>query len=155
VLAFFAFLHKRKSEPSTPRKIAYGMIITTVSFGIMLIASLSVVAPKLLATSGEQDVSPYLLIGVYFMLTIAELFLSPMGLSFVSKVAPDRFKGLMQGGWLGATALGNALLWVGSSLWGWVDELWYLWLFFAVCCTISAIIIFSKMKFLEKVTNSD
>lgn len=152
VLAFFAFLRKRNAEPSTPRKIGIGMIITTFAFCILLIGSLGLVAPKLLATSPEQGVTPYLLIGTYFTLTIAELFLSPMGLSFVSKVAPDRLKGLMQGCWLGATALGNGLLFVGSKLWPQVGELWYLWGFFAICCIISAVIIFSKMKFLERVT---
>ncbi|MDR0926688.1 MAG: peptide MFS transporter [Ignavibacteria bacterium] len=152
VLAFFAYLNKRNAEPSTPRKIGIGMIITAVAFGVMLVGSISLVAPKGLLTASEQGVSPYLLIGTYFLLTIAELFLSPMGLSFVSKVAPDRLKGLMQGGWLGATAVGNKLLFIGSSLWSWIDELWYLWAFFAICCLISAIIIFSKMKFLEEVT---
>jgi POT family proton-dependent oligopeptide transporter len=152
VLAFFAILRNKNVEPSTPRKIGLGMIITTFAFGVLLLGSLGLVAPKLLATSPEQEVTPYLLIGTYFTLTIAELFLSPMGLSFVSKVAPERLKGLMQGCWLGATALGNGLLFIGSKLWPEVGELWYLWGFFAVCCIISALIIFSKMKFLERVT---
>ena len=71
-------------------------------------------------------VVPYWLISSYLILTIAELFLSPMGLSFVSKVAPPRFQGLMQGGWLLATAVGNKLLFVGSYFWGKLD-LWQLW----------------------------
>lgn len=151
VLTFFAILRKRDAEPSTPRKIGIGMLITAFAFGIILVGSLGLVAPHLLHESPEQGVSPYLLIGTYFTLTIAELFLSPMGISFVSKVAPDRLKGTMQGCWLGATALGNGLLFVGAILWAKI-ELWQLWLFFGICCIISASIIFSKMKFLERVT---
>jgi POT family proton-dependent oligopeptide transporter len=99
----------------------------------------------------ESRVVPYWLISSYLTLTIAELFLSPMGLSFVSKVAPPRFQGLMQGGWLLATALGNKLLFVGSYFWGRLD-LWQLWLIFIVCCLLSAAFIFSIMKRLENAT---
>ncbi len=98
-------------------------------------------------------VSPYWLISSYLILTIAELFLSPMGLSFVSKVAPSRFQGLMQGGWLLATAVGNKLLVVGTILWDKV-ALSTLWLVFIVCCLVSAAFIFSILKRLEKVGNS-
>ncbi|MFN2379602.1 MAG: MFS transporter, partial [Bacteroidales bacterium] len=97
----------------------------------------------------SSRVMPYWLISSYLILTIAELFLSPMGLSFVSKVAPVRFQGVMQGGWLLATAVGNKLLFVGSTLWGSLD-LWALWLIFIVCCLASAAFIFSIMKFLER-----
>jgi POT family proton-dependent oligopeptide transporter len=95
---------------------------------------------------------PYWLISSYLILTIAELFLSPIGLSFVSKVAPGRFQGLMQGGWLLATAVGNKLLFVGSTFWGKID-LWQLWLIFIVCCLLSAAFIFSIMKRLERITS--
>jgi len=74
-----------------------------------------------------------------------------MGLSFVSKVAPSRFQGLMQGGWLLATAVGNKLLFTGSFFWGKL-ELWQLWLIFIVCCLVSAAFIFSIMKKLEAAT---
>ena len=95
---------------------------------------------------------PYWLINSYLILTIAELFLSPMGLSFVSKVAPTRFQGVMQGGWLLATAVGNKLLFVGSFFWGKLD-LWQLWAIFVVCCVLSAVFVFSIMKRLERVTS--
>jgi POT family proton-dependent oligopeptide transporter len=101
------------------------------------------------ASASDLDrVTPYWLISTYLILTIAELFLSPMGLSFVSKVAPSRFQGLMQGGWLLATAVGNKLLFVGTILWDRV-ELWQLWIVFIVCCTLSATFIFSILKKLE------
>jgi POT family proton-dependent oligopeptide transporter len=153
VMGFFAWLNKKNIEPSVPKKIGFGMVIASIGFFILLISSLHLSSPNLLAGSPVPDaerVSPYWLIGIYLVLTVAELFLSPMGLSFVSKVAPSRFQGLMQGGWLLATAVGNKLLFVGTLLWDKV-ELWQLWLVFIVCCLASAGFIFSILKRLEKV----
>ncbi len=119
---------------------------------VVLVSSLNLSSPHILAGAPVPDaerVSPYWLMNSYLILTIAELFLSPMGLSFVSKVAPSRFQGLMQGGWLLATAVGNKLLFVGGLLWNSV-ELWQLWLVFIVCCLTSAVFIFSILKKLEK-----
>jgi len=152
VMGIFAWMNKKGIEPSTPKKIGIGMIIASIGFIIVLISSLNLSSPQLLAGSPVSDaerVSPYWLISSYLILTIAELFLSPMGLSFVSKVAPSRFQGLMQGGWLLATAVGNKLLFVGTLLWDRV-ELWQLWLVFIVCCLTSAAFIFSILKRLEK-----
>jgi proton-dependent oligopeptide transporter, POT family len=156
VMGFFAWLNKKNIEPSVPKKIGFGMIIAAIGFSIVLISSLHLSSPHLLAGSPVPDaerVSPYWLISIYLILTVAELFLSPMGLSFVSKVAPSRFQGLMQGGWLLATAVGNKLLFVGTLLWDKV-ELWQLWLVFIVCCLSSATFIFSILKRLEKEGNS-
>jgi len=156
VMGIFAWLAKRDIEPSTPKKIGIGMIIAAVGFVIVLIASVGLPSPSSLAGApvNELDrVSPYWLISSYLVLTIAELFLSPMGLSFVSKVAPSRFQGLMQGGWLLATAVGNKLLVVGTILWDRV-ALSTLWLVFIVCCFTSAAFIFSIIKRLEKAAKS-
>ncbi len=154
VMGVFAWLRKRNQEPSTPRKIGIGMIIASFGFVIMLIGSLKLLSPGTVAAQGLTEwgrVSPYWLISSYLTLTIAELFLSPMGLSFVSKVSPERFQGLMQGGWLLATAVGNKLLFVGGYLWDRVD-LWLIWGIFVACCLLSAAFIFSIMKKLEKAT---
>lgn len=154
VMGIFTWLADRGKEPSTPKKIGIGMIIAAVGFTIMLVSSLNVVSPFELNGSAVPDssrVSPYWLINSYLILTIAELFLSPMGLSFVSKVSPVRFQGLMQGGWLLATAVGNKLLGIGSFFWDKID-LWQLWAIFVVCCLVSAAFIFSIMKRLEKLT---
>jgi len=154
VMGIFSWLQSRKKEPSTPRKIGYGMVIAAIGFVIVLIASLDLVSPYLLGgavPSEEMRVTPYWLMSSYLVLTIAELFLSPMGLSFVSKVAPSRFQGLMQGGWLLATAVGNKLLFVGSLMWGRID-LYMLWGLFIICCLLSALFIFSIMKKLEAAT---
>lgn len=157
VMGVFSFLNSRGIEPSTPRKIGIGMIIAALGFVVILIPSLNLSAPKALngiALPEEMRVSPYWLMSSYLVLTVAELFLSPMGLSFVSKVAPPRFQGLMQGGWLLATAVGNKLLFVGSLLWNRID-LYLLWGVFIICCIVSALFIFSMMKRLEKATKTE
>jgi proton-dependent oligopeptide transporter, POT family len=154
VMGIFSLLNKKGKEPSSPRKIGIGMFIAAIGFIIILIASLHLAAPKDLAGSTLDEslrVSPYWLMSSYLILTIAELFLSPIGLSFVSKVAPERFQGLMQGGWLLATAIGNKFLFVGSLMWGKI-ELYNLWGIFIICCILAAIFIFAIMKRLESVT---
>lgn len=156
IVALFAYLNKKKKEPSAPRKIGYGMIITALGFSILIFASIGLPSPKMLSgqvAPSQFQVSPYWLIGTYFMLTIAELFLSPMGISFVSKVAPPKYKGLMQGGWFAATALGNYLVSIIGSLWSKLP-LWSLWLVLVICCLLSATFMFSVMKRLERVTKN-
>lgn len=156
VMGAFAWMNRKGIEPSTPKKIGLGMIIAALGFIIILVASVSAPSPASLAGAPAADadrVSPYWLMSSYLVLTVAELFLSPMGLSFVSKVAPSRFQGLMQGGWLLATAVGNKLLFIGTILWDKVN-LTTLWLVFIVCCLLSATFIFSILKRLEKVGNN-
>ncbi len=163
VMGVFAYLRNRDSEPSTPKKIGFGMFIAALGFLVVLFASIDLISPRELQFTDElgkikynpvpdsSRVVPYWLISSYLILTIAELFLSPMGLSFVSKVAPARFQGLMQGGWLLATAVGNKLLVVGSI--GWTKlALWQLWAIFIICCILSGAFIFSILKRLEKAT---
>jgi len=152
-VAFFSMLSSKDKEPSAPRKIGIGMFIAAFAFIMMAIGSLGLPNPDAIAsTGGVSDVlvSPNMLIGTYFMLTIAELFLSPMGLSFVSRVAPPKYKGLMQGGWLAATAIGNKCVAIIGYLWG--IELWIMWGVLVVLCIISGTFIFSIMKKLEAVS---
>jgi POT family proton-dependent oligopeptide transporter len=156
VMGAFAWLNKKGIEPSTPKKIGIGMVIAALGFVIILIASIGAPSPASLQGTPVVDaerVSPYWLISSYLVLTVAELFLSPMGLSFVSKVAPSRFQGLMQGGWLLATAVGNKLLFIGTLLWDKVN-LSTLWLVFIICCILSATFIFSILRRLEKASVS-
>jgi POT family proton-dependent oligopeptide transporter len=152
VIGIFGRLNKKGKEPSSPRKIGYGMILAGVAFMILVVGSLGLPSPKsiggLVAPEGSL-VSVYWLVSTYFLLTIAELFLSPIGISFVSKVAPPKYKGLMQGGWLAATAVGNYLLAVIGWLWLRIP-LWTLWLVLVTCCFLSAAFIFSIMKRLER-----
>lgn len=154
VIALFSWLNKRGIEPSSPKKIGIGMILAACGFIIMAVGSFWLPSQAELGNVGMAEagrVTPNLLISTYLILTFAELFLSPMGISFVSKVAPPRFQGLMQGCWLGTTAVGNLLLFIGSTLYMKV-EVWQLWLFFVVCCLISAAFIFSITKKLQAIT---
>lgn len=96
-------------------------------------------------------VSPNWLILTYLVLTFAELLLSPMGISFVSKVAPPKYKGMMMGGWFVATAIGNFLTVIPALLWCKVP-LVVVWGVLAALCLLSFIFIFSQMKRLEKVS---
>ena len=114
VIAVFGWLRAKGIEPSTPKKIAIGMLIAAIGFAVMALGSFGLPDSASVTAMGSlpdaMKVTPFLLIGTYFILTVAELFISPLGISFVSKVAPPQYQGLMQGGWLGATALGNQLL---------------------------------------------
>jgi len=103
VVAMFNLLNKRGKEPSTPGKMGIGMFITAVAISVLVIGS------HLGGNSDSNNMSPNWLISMYFVITIGELFISPMGLSFVSKVAPARIRGMMMGFWFGATAVGNYL----------------------------------------------
>lgn len=154
IVGMFTYLRKKGKEPSAPRKIGTGMLITAIGFTLLIIASLGLQSPAALK-SGVSDslISPYWLVNCYLVLTVAELFLSPMGISFVSKVAPPKYKGLMQGGWLGATAIGNLAAGLIGSLWMKLE----LWQFFAILvgmCLMSAILIFSVMKKLERASEA-
>jgi len=151
ILGLFAWLNKRNMEPSAPRKIGIGMIITSIAFLILLVGSIGL-DPFSSLTENSPRVGVSWLIGTYFTMTVAELFLSPMGISFVSKVSPPKYQGLMQGGWLGATALGNQMLWVGSYLYERI-AIWKVWAVFVVLTLIAAGFIFSMMKKLDRVSN--
>lgn len=150
VVGLFAWLHSRGKEPSTPKKIGYGMLLTTVAFIVLLIGSLGL-TPYAELTPESPRVGVQWLISTYFILTVAELFLSPMGISFVSKVSPPKYQGIMQGAWLGATAVGNLFLGIGSYLYERI-QIWQVWAVFVVLTLIAAGFIFSIMKKLEKVS---
>ncbi|MBD9168190.1 MAG: MFS transporter [Parabacteroides johnsonii] len=152
-LVIFGSLAKKGKEPSAPRKIGLGMLIAAIGFTILAIGSMGLPTPDEVAANGiesSQLVSPNWLISTYLVLTFAELLLSPMGISFVSKVAPPKYKGLMMGGWFVATALGNKLVGVIGNIWGNM-QLWMVWGVLIVCCLVAALFMFSIMKKLEKV----
>ncbi|HRO84037.1 MAG TPA: peptide MFS transporter [Niabella sp.] len=154
VIGLFGWLKARGSEPSTPRKIAIGMGIAAIAFLIMTIGSMGLPSASEVKAMGgladAQRVTPLLLIGMYLVLTIAELFISPLGLSFVSKVAPPQYQGIMQGAWLGATALGNQLLFIGAIFYE-NFSIWGTWALFVAACLISMFTMLFMVKWLEKV----
>lgn len=154
VMGVFGWLRARNMEPSTPKKIAIGMGIAALGFVVMSVGSYMANLPLhkevLAAGSSAVKVSPFLLIGTYFVLTTAELFISPLGISFVSKVAPPKYQGIMQGGWLAATAIGNQLLFIGAILYENIP-IWMTWSVFVVACLISMFTMVFMLKWLEKV----
>ncbi len=152
VVGIFGWLNRKGKEPSAPRKIGIGMLITAAAYTVLVVASLRLPSPRalggLVAPAGSQ-VSVYWLISTYFLVTIAELFLSPIGISFVSKVAPPKYKGLMQGGWFAATAIGSNLVGVVALFWMRVP-LWSVWAILVGACLLSAVFMFAVMKRLER-----
>ena len=154
-MAIFGSLAKKGKEPSAPRKIAYGMLVAALAYVVMAIGCLGLNSPEVQKAALEAGNPTYananLLIGTYLILTFGELLLSPMGISFVSKVAPPKYKGMMMGGWFVATALGNFLVSVGGFLWGGLP-LWVVWLVFVALCVLSALFMFVNMKKLEEAT---
>jgi POT family proton-dependent oligopeptide transporter len=154
VMAIFGWLRARGLEPSTPKKIAMGMLIAALAYLVMAVGSLGVpLHSEVKAMGGLADaakVTPWLLIGTYFILTVAELFISPLGISFVSKVAPPQYQGVMQGGWLGATAIGNQLLFLGAIFYESVP-IWLTWTVFVVACVLSMLTMLLMLRWLERV----
>ena len=153
VIAIFSALARRGKEISTPKKIAIGMGLAGIAYLFLMIYSLWMGYPSATEFRAEGGVmsGPWVLIVLYFFLTVAELFISPLGLSFVSKVAPKHMQGLCQGLWLGATAVGNVLLWIGPLIYN-AAPIWVAWTVFLAVCIISMGIMFCMVKWLERVT---
>jgi POT family proton-dependent oligopeptide transporter len=152
VVALFGWLNRKGKEPSAPRKIGIGMLVTAAAYTILVVGSFGLASPRSLGglvAPADSQVSVYWLISTYLGLTIAELFLSPIGISFVSRVSPPKHKGLMQGGWFAATAVGNSL--VGVIAWFWMRvPLWAVWAILVGACLLSAAFMFAVMKRLER-----
>jgi POT family proton-dependent oligopeptide transporter len=158
VMMLFGSLSKRGREISTPKKIAIGMGLAGVAYLFMTIYSMVQGYPSgtefrdmSVAAKEGMMAGPFVLILYYFFMTVAELFISPLGLSFVSKVAPKHLQGLCQGLWLGATAVGNLLLWIGPLIYN-KCPIWMAWAVFFAVCVISMGAMFAMLKWLERVT---
>ena len=155
IMLIFGALSRRGREISTPRKIAYGMAIAGIAYLFLTIYTYLMEYPSAneftaLAESAKVKAGWCVLIVTYFFLTVAELFISPLGLSFVSKVAPKHMLGLCQGLWLGATAVGNLLLWIGPLMYNsW--PIWQCWTVFFVVCIISMGVMLGMVKWLERI----
>ena len=158
-MAIFAALANRKTEkhpnglePSAPKKIGLGMFVAALGYLIMIFGSVGQPSPaELGGTVSPDPVVPMYLISTYLVLTFAELLLSPMGISFVSKVAPPKYKGLMMGLWFAATAIGNYLSSVPGLLWKAVP-LWANWAILLALCVIAGGIMFAMLKKVEAAT---
>lgn len=152
VLALFSYLKRRNMDPSTPMKIVIGMFIAAMAFVVMSVGSISLPNYSEISEGGVAftKASPWLLVLTYLILTLAELFISPLGIAFVSKVAPPHLQGIMQGLWLCATAVGNSLLFVGTILYD-ALPIWSVWVCFAGACLLSMLVMLSMVKWLERV----
>lgn len=151
-VALFGALAKKGKEPSSPKKIGLGMLVAAIGFIIMIAGSIGLPTPAEQAALGDAAVrvSPNWLVSTYLVLTFAELLLSPIGISFVTKVAPPQYKGMMMGGWFVATAVGNFLVAIPTLMWG--ADLTIVWGVLVAICLVSALFIFSILKRLEKVS---
>ena len=144
VVAFFTFLRGRKKEPSTPTKIAFGLLISALSVLVM-------VAAVNMGGNGSEKVSVWWLVANYGVITIGELFLSPMGLSVVSKLSPTNITSLMMGGWFLSTSIGNKLSGVLASLWDTYDnKADFFWINFGLLM-FATLLMFVLLKQLNKV----
>ena len=155
VMWIFGSLSARGKEISTPRKIAIGMFIAGLAYLFLAVYSLYMGYPsadtyRALPVAEQVKAGAWVLIALYFFLTVAELFISPLGLSFVSKIAPKHLQGLCQGLWLGATAVGNLLLWIGPLMYNAIP-IWQCWTVFLVVCLISMGVMLGMVKWLERV----
>ena len=156
IVLFFGMLAKRGVEISTPRKIAIGMGIAGTAFLFLAVYSYMMGYPsatdfKNLPIESQEISGVWVLIVVYFFLTVAELFISPLGLSFVSKVAPKHLLGLCQGLWLAATAIGNLFLFLGPMMYN-AWPIWQCWVVFLSVCFLSMGVMLGMVKWLERVT---
>ena len=161
ILTPLMIIFNKRVTMSTPRKIALGMAIAGSAYLFLMIFSIVKNYPSgeefrlmdaaQMAAAGLAKAAPWVLLVTYFLLTVAELFISPLGLSFVSKVAPRHMVGLCQGLWLGATAIGNLMIWLGPVMYNaWPIK--YCWAVFAAVCFVSMAVMLGMVKWLERVT---
>ena len=158
VMWIFASLTRKGKEVSTPKKIALGMFIAACAYLFLIVIAVANNYPsgdafKALpeAEKMAMKTGPWVMIVTYFFLTVAELFISPLGLSFVSKIAPRHMVGLCQGLWLTATAIGNLLIFLGVRMLNAFPNQWMTWGVFALICLVSMSIMLGMLKWLEKV----
>jgi POT family proton-dependent oligopeptide transporter len=145
LVVLFSYLRKRKKEPSTATKFGMALFISGLSALVMVFAIMSV------SSVYVHKTSPYWLWLTYFIFTISELLLSPIGLSLVSKLAPARLTALLMGGWFLSTAIGGKLAGVMTSFWDdFTDKKMY-FIILVVAAFIGGILIFSRLKSLNTV----
>ena len=160
IMMVFAALARKGKEISTPRKIAFGMFLAACAYIFLIFISVSNGYPSGETFKGLSETvkdsmkaGPWVLIVTYFFLTVSELFISPLGLSFVSKVAPAHLQGVCQGLWLCATAIGNLFIALGVTMLNSFPHQWQCWAVFAAFCLISMGVMLGMVKWLERVTS--
>lgn len=144
VVGFFGFLRSRRREPSTPTKIAIGLVITALS-ALVMVGAVSVTNLE------SAKASSLWLIATYGVITIGELCLSPMGLSLVSKLSPPRITALMMGGFFLSTSVGNKLSGMLSGLWETFEDKSHFFLMNFALVMAAAVMLFLMLRWLNKV----
>lgn len=159
VMWFFSLLARNGKAISTPRKIVIGMGITACAYLFLTALSALCGYPngedfRALGVTDQNAMKSgwWVLIVAYFFLTLAELFISPLGLSFVSKVAPKHLQGICQGLWLAATAVGNLFIWIGPVMLNKLPRLWMCWAVFMVICLVAMGVMWGMVNWLERIT---
>jgi hypothetical protein len=146
MVGIWGFFRRKKKEPSTPAKIAIGLVITALSALVMVGA--------VFATNGlDAKAGSMWLLASYGVITIGELCLSPMGLSLVSKLSPPRITALMMGGYFLAISVGNKMSGMLSSLWEGFDansKQNFFYLNFALVLG-AALLLFLMLRWLNRV----
>lgn len=145
LIGLFVFLRKRNKEPSTMSKFGYALIISGLSALVMVFAVMSVPSIYLYKTSGIW------LVLTYFIFTISEICLSPIGLSLVSKLAPPRLTALMMGGWFLSTSLGGKVAGVMASFWDKIPDKRLFFGIITIAAILGGILIFSRIRSLNQV----
>jgi POT family proton-dependent oligopeptide transporter len=141
----FDYLRRRGKEPTTAAKFGMAMFIAGLSALVMVFAVMSV--PSIYT----HKASPAWLWGTYFVFTISEIFLSPIGLSFVSKLSPSRLTALMMGGWFLSTSIGGKVAGVMTGFWDDFTDKKMFFLILVIAAFIGGILIFSKLKSLNAI----
>lgn len=141
----FDYLRKRGKEPTTASKFGMASFIAGLSALVMVFAIMSV--PSIYG----YKTSPAWLWGTYFVFTVSEIFLSPIGLSLVSKLAPARLTALMMGGWFLSTSIGGKIAGVMTSFWDDFTDKKIFFLILTIAAFIGGILIFSRIKSLNQI----
>jgi proton-dependent oligopeptide transporter, POT family len=142
---FFDYLRRKGKEPTTASKFAMAMFISGLSALVMVFAVMSV--PSIYT----HKASPIWLWGTYFVFTISEIFLSPIGLSFVSKLAPARLTALMMGGWFLSTSIGGKVAGVMTGFWDDFTDKKMFFLILVIAAFVGGILIYSRLKSLNQI----
>jgi POT family proton-dependent oligopeptide transporter len=144
IVGFFGWMKAKGKELSTPSKFAWGTIIAGLSSLVMVFACLS-------TDIYQNKVSSLWIFSSYGVFTISELFVSPVGLSLVSKVAPQRLTALMMGGWFITTSLGGKISGILAGFWDKFDNKAVFFLISVVAALIAGLLLFPLTKKLNKI----
>lgn len=145
LIMIFSYWIKRGKPISTASKFAWALIVAGISALVMVFAVMSV--PSIYT----HKTSAFWLFLTYGIFTVSEICLSPIGLSFVSKLSPPRLTSLMMGGWFLSTSLGGKVAGVMASFWDKMPDKRIFFGIITVAAILGGLLIFAKLKSLNKI----